>query len=109
MRHAQVEAINRSIPGCDCPDRFDEAPVLMEAYEPFYPARLLAQGQGGECVLRFDVSPNGDVRNIAAVQGPSAVCAHSAIALAYWRFQPARLAGRTVATTLTMPFRYEVR
>lgn len=109
MPRSNIEAINRSIVTCPGDDTYDHAPELIEAFEPYYPAKLLGRGQGGRCVLEFTVTAAGNVEGVKAIEGDPAICAHSQIALEYWKFRPATLKGAAVPHSLTMPFTFEVK
>ncbi len=89
-----------------------QPPVLVEAGRLVYPAAAKAQGVEGEVVVQYDVNPDGTVTAVAVLSAdPPGVFDAAATALVRsFRFRPARLEGRVVASleqTSTVRFKLD--
>ncbi len=85
------------------------AKPLFQA-RPDFPSRLRDEGVGGEVILRMVITPEGDVRNIRLVSMTDPeLAAAAANSLMRWKFQPATVQGRSVATAVMIPFKFDVQ
>lgn len=64
-----------------------------------YPAEARAAGVEGQVVVRYDITPEGRVVNVAVVSAePQGVFEEAALAAVFtWRFRPAVARGEAVA------------
>lgn len=81
--------------GCASGDR---PPLLLGGQEVIYPAAARTQRIEGEVVVGYDVTQDGEVRNVVIISAqPPTVFDQAAIeTVSSWRFQPRREAGRAV-------------
>ncbi len=77
---------------------------------PDFPPKLRDQGMGGEVILRLVITAEGNVRNVRLVNSTYPELAVAAAnSLMRWKFQPAMLQGRPVASAAMVPFKFDVR
>lgn len=76
---------------------------------PVYPADLRSKGVGGEVVLNFVVTENGEIANVKLVSASHPALAVAASnALLRWKFKPGVRHGRPVAVAYRVPFVFSV-
>ncbi|MEZ5065518.1 MAG: energy transducer TonB [bacterium] len=89
---------------------FEQAPKLRRAEDPEYPELARAAGLEGEVLLRISVDERGRVVDVVAVRSDGSAFADAALAAARrWTFDPARMSGRPVASTILVPVRFTLR
>src|SRR5690606_19155087 len=72
----------------------------MVRIPPTYPPRAAEQGLEGNCVMNFDVSPDGQPFNIRAISCTSSMFESTSIrAVERWKYQPKVVDGAPVART----------
>ena len=72
----------------------------MVRIPPTYPPRAAEQGLEGNCVMNFDVSPDGQPFNIRAISCTSSQFESTSIrAVERWKYQPKIVEGAPVART----------
>lgn len=72
----------------------------MVRIPPTYPPRAAEQGLEGNCVMNFDVSPDGQPFNIRAISCTSSQFESTSIrAVERWKYQPKIVDGAPVART----------
>ena len=70
--------------------------TVLERVNPIYPLHARSHGIGGEVILDATVAPNGSVRKVAVISGPSTLTDAAVTAVRQWRFSPAMLNGKPV-------------
>ena len=75
----------------------DEAPALIHAISPRYPATALAEGRSGMASVLFEIDTTGNVSNVKLESASSPEFGEAAIeAIRTWRYKPAKLMGKPV-------------
>lgn len=79
---------------------FTDGPlVVLVRVAPIYPARAIARGIEGYVVVRFDVTPNGQVTNIVLIESTDSVFESAAIKAAErFKFKPRIIDGEALAS-----------
>lgn len=75
---------------------------------PAYPPDALAQRWEGVVLLRVDIAADGSPATLAvqASSGHASLDAAALAAVRVWEFEPARMGGQAVATTVEVPVRF---
>lgn len=89
-----------------------QPPVLVEAGRLVYPPAAKAQGIEGEVVVQYDVTTDGSVEAVAVLSAdpPGVFDAAATDLVRSFRFRPARVEGRVVASlqqTSTVRFKLD--
>jgi protein TonB len=90
------------------PARYDVAALANP--EPDYPWASRRAGEEGRVVLRVEVSAGGIVEaiEIADSSGHRRLDAAALAAVRHWRFEPARIGDRAIATTVNVPVTFRL-
>lgn len=85
--------------------RATEARPLAGSPQPEYPRDAQRRGQGGRVLLRVDVAADGTTTNVDFVKrsGTPELDRAAMNAVRKWRFAPARLNGKPVASSVNVP------
>lgn len=85
--------------------RATEARPLAGSPQPEYPRDAQRRGQGGRVLLRVDVAADGTATNVDFVKrsGTPELDRAAMNAVRKWRFAPARLNGKPVASSVNVP------
>jgi len=87
----------------------DRRPEVTYSVAPRYPGDLRSAGLKGDVVVRFVVTPKGDVRDVVVVSADHARFGDAAVeALVRWRFEPGMKNKRKVSTRMELPLRFLV-
>jgi TonB family protein len=88
---------------------YDTPPELVHGYAPFYPARYARTRHLGYAVLEFNIRPDGSTSETRIVAASAlAFGQEAALAVAKWRFTPARKNGQPVGVRVRLPFTFRV-
>lgn len=97
--------------GCVAPSAQSPArkqPQVLAMPVPPYPAELKKNGVGGDVVVDFNVGSDGRVHNAVIVSTPDVRLGDAVLqATADWRFAPATIDGKPVATHLRVPVDFD--
>src|SRR5277367_4715276 len=86
-----------------------EPPVAVRTVAPEYPDEMQRQGISGLVTLRCTIDEHGDVTNTVVVKCSAEVFEKPAVdALQKWKFKPAKLDGKAVATQALIPIKFVV-
>ena len=97
-----------SIVGSPSP-QWDTPARLLRGDAPIYPIGQLLNGKQGHAQVAFTVAEDGSTRDIRVGEATNAVFGrHAAIAVKGWRFEPAMLHGRPVASTLDIDLGFDI-
>jgi protein TonB len=91
---------------------FDEPPRKIATNRPPpYPADAYQQRLQGRVVLEVHVNAEGSVDSLSVLQTSGVASFDQAAldAVRFWRFEPARRAGQSVAAVINVPVRFEMR
>ncbi len=89
------------------PGRLDAMPKPLSRRPPVYPTGLLRKGQPGQAVIEFFIAPNGDAELPRIVSSTMPEFGYAAAqAVATWRFEPPRKAGKPVITRVLIPIEF---
>lgn len=80
--------------------------VAIHTVAPIYPDYLRSAGFAGVVHLKLNVSSQGAVTGINAVDGPVSLRQAAIVAARQWRFRPATLNGRPVSSTVDAAVRF---
>lgn len=84
-------------------------PVLLQGWEPAYPASALEAARSGRCVMEFTISTSGVPTELHMVREDDPVlCGHAAAALFQWRYQPATDGGEPMAMRMRVPMDFDL-
>ena len=85
-------------------------PRVVHRESPEYPPQAKERGWEGQVIVQITVDTLGRVREARVVRSSGhAVLDSAAVAAARrWRFEPARLKGKPVESTLMLPFRFSL-
>ena len=87
-----------------------QRPTPIKYQTPVYPKEAANTRRSGTVVVRFILDEQGIPRNPVCVESSDPIFEAAALAaIKGWRFTPARLDGRTVATWLQVPISFEPR
>ena len=87
----------------DCP------PKVTFSVPPRYPSDLRTAGLAGDVLVRFVVTPKGDVRNVVVLSADHLHFGDAAVeAVARWRFEPGMKNKHKVSTVMELPLRFLV-
>ncbi len=83
------------------------ARVLQEAQviyrpAPAYPSVARSRGISGEVKLEANIDERGNVKNVKIVSGDGTLASSASQAVAFWKYKPATLNGKPVASTTTI-------
>jgi len=84
-------------------------PVLLEGWQPAYPASALDEARAGRCVMEFTISTEGRPTEVHMVREDDPVlCGHAAAALFQWRYRPATEGGEPIAMRMRVPIDFDL-
>jgi periplasmic protein TonB len=84
-----------------------EPPVPVRTVAPDYPDEMHRQGISGIVTVRCTIDEHGDVVETVVVKFSDAVFEKPAVdALQKWKFKPATLDGKAVATKAVIPVKF---
>ena len=84
-------------------------PVAVSRVAPVYPDDAIKARVEGVVILEATVSETGRVTDAKVVRGPSPSLMESArIAVLQWRYEPARLKGAAISTTVTVSINFNL-
>ncbi|RXK54444.1 TonB family protein [Oleiharenicola lentus] len=88
-------------------NQLDAMPKPLSRRPPVYPSALRRKGQPGEAVIEFFIAPNGDAELPRIVSSTLPEFGYAAAqAVATWRFEPPRRAGKPVITRVRIPIEF---
>lgn len=89
----------------------DAMPQVISRRDPVYPYSARQKNLSGIVILKFLVTPEGNVEQVSVVQSnPPGVFDDAAIqAISAWRFKPGTLDGEAVSTWMTIPLRFKLQ
>ena len=91
------------------PKELDCPPKLTFSVPPRYPADLRTTGVAGDVLVRFVVTPKGDVRDVVVLSADHLHFGDAAVeAVVRWRFEPGMKNKRKVSTVMELPLRFLV-
>jgi protein TonB len=92
-------------------DEADSPPTPISKLPPTYPTALLSKGVGGRVMISCVVDASGQVVSSAIKQssGHSELDKAALAAVARWKFKPAVKEGRSIKSTCSVPFNFEVK
>jgi TonB family protein len=82
---------------------------LVSSVHPAYPKEARKQRVEGDVRLRVVVGPDGSVRNVAPVGGPSLLIAAAVDATRQFHYKPALLNGKPIETIQTVDISFELQ
>jgi len=87
----------------------DQIPVVRFQIGPKYPYQLSRAGIGGQVMVAFIVTSNGDVVDAYAVSSTHTEFEQPAVdAVMRWKFRPGKKAGRAVNTKMKQPLLFSI-
>ncbi|MBV8168681.1 MAG: energy transducer TonB, partial [Alphaproteobacteria bacterium] len=97
-------------PGVTASGRDTKVTALVEV-KPVYPKIALQLGEEGTVILTIEISDGGQVTDATVLQtsGFGSLDQAAIKAARGWRFQAAMQAGRAVASTVNIPFRFKFK
>lgn len=89
----------------------DAMPQVISRRDPVYPYSARQKNLSGIVMLKFLVTPEGNVQQVSVVQSnPPGVFDDAAIqAVSAWRFKPGTLDGEAVSTWMAIPLRFKLQ
>jgi periplasmic protein TonB len=92
-------------------DEADSPPTPISKLPPTYPSTLLSKGVGGRVMISCVVDASGQVvsSSIKQSSGHSELDKAALAAVARWKFKPAVKEGRSIKSTCSVPFNFEVK
>lgn len=92
-------------------DEADSPPTPINKLPPTYPTTLLSKGVGGRVIVSCVIDANGQVASSSIKQssGYSELDKAALNAVARWKFKPAIKEGRSIKSTCSVPFNFEVK
>ncbi len=92
-------------------DEADSPPTPISKLPPTYPTALLSKGVGGRVMISCVVDASGQVvsSSIKQSSGHSELDKAALAAVARWKFKPAVKDGRSIKSTCSVPFNFEVK
>ncbi len=92
-------------------DEADSPPTPISKLPPTYPTALLSKGVGGRVMISCVVDASGQVvsSTIKQSSGHSELDKAALAAVARWKFKPAVKEGRSIKSTCSVPFNFEVK
>lgn len=91
------------------PTPFDEPPRLVQQTKMAYPEDAFGAGIQGTVVVELVVDEEGRVSHAEARESVPALDAAALAAVREWRFAPAKLAGKPIATVVSIPVEFTIR
>lgn len=87
---------------------YDSPPRAIRSYEPPYPTMARESGQEGTVVVNVNLDERGKILRawVASANAPEMLVAAALEAVYQFEFAPGTLRGRTVRTTVAIPFRF---
>jgi periplasmic protein TonB len=90
-------------------EQLDVMPRVLRRVAPRYPANARRAGLEGEVTLGFDVSPTGQVENIAVVQSNDPRFEEAAMeAMRQWRLSPGLREGEPVRVRMMQTIKFSL-
>jgi periplasmic protein TonB len=84
-----------------------EPPVPVRTVAPEYPGEMQREGISGVVTVRCTIDEHGGVTDAVVVKSSAGVFEKPAMdALSKWKFKPATLDGKAVATKAIIPIRF---
>lgn len=92
-------------------DEADAPPMPISKLPPSYPSALLSKGVGGRVMISCVIDASGHVvgSTIKQSSGYSELDKAALSAVARWKFKPAVKDGRSIKSTCSVPFNFEVK
>ncbi|OYV00075.1 MAG: hypothetical protein CFE26_24535 [Verrucomicrobiales bacterium VVV1] len=92
-------------------DEADLPPTPISKLPPTYPSALLSKGVGGRVMISCVIDASGQVvsSSIKQSSGHSELDKAALAAVARWKFKPAVKEGRSIKSTCSVPFNFEVK
>jgi TonB family protein len=88
---------------------YDQAPEVINQEQPKYPALALKAGLEGTVWVKLWIDTTGRVLQVYVQKSDAQVFEQSAMdAARQWRFKPAIIKGKPIATWVSIPFRYKL-
>ena len=89
----------------------DSPPTPISKLPPTYPSALLSKGVGGRVMISCVIDASGQVASSTIKQssGYSELDKAALVAVARWKFKPAVKEGRSIKSTCSVPFNFEVK
>ena len=81
---------------------------LTSRVAPEYPLLLRRFGKEGTVNLRLNIGPHGDVEQVEMISGSQEFLSAATNAVKQWRYEPAILDGRPVASTVEVSLRFSL-
>jgi TonB family protein len=91
----------------DPSDRYEEPKPVSRVY-PRYPEFAKEARIEGRVVLRVWVDTNGEVINVKITEGVTGLNEAAVEAIKHWKFRPARMNGKPVASSLEIPLEFHL-
>jgi TonB family protein len=88
---------------------YDQAPEVINQEQPKYPALALKAGLEGTVWTKLWVEETGKVYQVYVTKSDAEIFEQAALdAAGKWRFKPAMMKGKPVATWVSVPFRFKI-
>jgi len=81
--------------------------LLVHRVEPAYPPQAREENLQGIIAVDIVVGPDGSVRSVRALNGPDVLARAAMDALRWWKFEPYRAKGETVAVESTVAVEFK--
>ena len=91
------------------PVPFDEPPKLVKQARPVYPPTAFADGIEGTVVVELVIDEEGRVPYAEVRESVPALDEAARATMRQWLFAPARLAGKPIATVVSVPMEFKIR
>lgn len=89
--------------------KLDHEPRVLARISPRYPEAARHDGRTGEVLVSFIVDETGRVHNPEVVRASDPIFEEATLrAVAQWRFEPGKLAGRPVRFRMAIPVRFSL-